>query len=171
MQRLNLRKYSPELMLTMFRKAASLRNEMMEAGFTDNGGAIHSAERILNILGLLLNYPDIRHINNLKKSPMAEFSVEARKLHQKGERVLIEHVSPLRDLTRRAIAMLGSGKGDNEIRRFVKRHFRLVLLSPEETRRLNRQNRSKISANRLISAGIRLQPRRIPIVNRPGKTI
>jgi hypothetical protein len=33
----------------MFRKAAALRNEMIAAGFTDNGGAIHSAERILNI--------------------------------------------------------------------------------------------------------------------------
>jgi len=43
------RKYYSGNLIPMFRKAAALRNEMIAAGFTDNGGAIHSAERILNI--------------------------------------------------------------------------------------------------------------------------
>ena len=37
-------KYHPDLLIKMFRKAAALRNEMLEAGFTDNGGAIHCAD-------------------------------------------------------------------------------------------------------------------------------
>jgi len=162
MQRVNPGKYTPGKMIAMFRKAASLRNEMVEAGFTDNGGAIHSAERILNILGLLLNYPGIGHINNLKGYRMAEFSAAAWKLHRRGERVLIEHVRPLRAFTRKAIDLISSGKSDNDLKRFVKRHFKLALLSPEETMRLNRQNRSKMNPNRLILAGIRVKVRKLP---------
>jgi len=61
------RKYHSGNLIPMFRLAATLRKQMLDAGFTDNGGAIHSAERILNILGLCLNYPDLSHINNLRK--------------------------------------------------------------------------------------------------------
>ena len=56
-------KYRPEILIPMFRKAAKFRNDMLNAGFTDNGGAIHSAERILNILGQRLKYPELNHIN------------------------------------------------------------------------------------------------------------
>jgi len=59
---------------------------MRAAGFTDNGGAIHSAERILNILGLCLVYPDLSHINNLRKYAKAEFSVKALAAYDRGER-------------------------------------------------------------------------------------
>jgi hypothetical protein len=53
-----VRKYEPELFIRMFRKATKFRNELLRAGFTDNGGAIHSAERIMHILGMRLNRPD-----------------------------------------------------------------------------------------------------------------
>jgi hypothetical protein len=43
-------KYDPATLVRMFRKAAKFPQEMLDAGFTDNGGAIHSAERILDIL-------------------------------------------------------------------------------------------------------------------------
>jgi hypothetical protein len=72
----------------MFRKAAKLRNEMLAEGFTDNGGAIHSAERILNLLGLRLNYPTLNHGNNLRLYPGAEFSIEALDVHKAGGKVL-----------------------------------------------------------------------------------
>jgi hypothetical protein len=42
-------RYQPAMLVRMFRKAAKLRQEMLDAAFTDNGGAIHSAERILDI--------------------------------------------------------------------------------------------------------------------------
>jgi hypothetical protein len=153
------RKYTPDLLVAMFRKAAALRNEMRDAGFTDNGGAIHSAERILNILGLELNYPNIGHINNLKKSNHAVFSVEAKKCFDNGDRVLIEHVAPLRHLTQMAIEKVADNATDDEIKTLVKRYYRLVLLSPEETLALNRLNRSTVSRSRLTRAGIRLAAR------------
>lgn len=91
-------KYEPAKLIAMFRLAAALRGQMQEVGFTDNGGAIHSAERILNILGLRLCYPGLTHINNLRNHPNAPFSAEALIAHEAGEKVLIEHVSPHRAL-------------------------------------------------------------------------
>lgn len=149
-------KYVPETLVPMFRKAARLRNEMLESGFTDNGGAIHSAERILDILGQRLNYPSLTHINNLKEYPDAEFSVAALAAHKQGERVLIEHVSPMRDLTRQAIGVLDKGATDDEFTDYVSKHYRLVLLTAEETQHLNRINRSRMRPDRLDQAGIQV---------------
>ena len=39
---------------------------------------------------------------------------------------------------------------------FVRAHFQLALLTETETQRLNKLNRSKISADRLANAGIHL---------------
>jgi hypothetical protein len=150
------RKYQPEILIAMFRKASALRNEMLEAGFTDNGGAIHSAERILNILGLSLNYPELSHINNLRHSERAVFSIEALELHKGGHKVLIEHISPLRHLTQQAIEKIDQQVSDAQFRAFVQEHYKLVLLSPAETQRLNRQNRTKMSPERLKQADIQL---------------
>lgn len=149
-------KYTPAHLISMFRKAAALRNEMVAAGFTDNGGAIHSAERILNLLGLRLIYPGLAHINNLKNHRGAWFSTEALELHQAGSKVLIEHVAPIRHLTRMAIDEITRGVTDTEFESFIKRHFKIVLLSPAETGRLNKQNRSTVARSRLRKAGIRL---------------
>jgi hypothetical protein len=118
----------------MFLKAAAFRNDLVALGFTDNGGAIHSAERILNILGQHLKYPELRHTNNYKKYHTAEFSVAALKAHKRGEEVLIEHVSPIRDFTRKAIKILDNVTNDNiqieKLKDFIKKHYRLVLLTP-----------------------------------------
>ena len=144
----------------MFRKAASLRNEMIASGFTDNGGAIHCAERILDILGLRLNYPGLSHINNLRNYPGAEFSPAALEAHECGKKVVIEHVSPSRALTRRAIEEINNGASDQEFTDYVRQHFRLVLLTAEETQHLNRINRSKMTHDRLASASISVVKRR-----------
>ena len=140
----------------MFRLAAELRARMVAGGFTDNGGAIHSAERILNILGLRLCYPELSHINNLRDLKHAPFSEDGRVAHQSGQKVLIEHVNPHRELTRLAIKKLESGATDPEFLEFVRTHFQLALLTEDETTRLNKLNRSKIDPARLSSAGIRL---------------
>jgi len=153
------RKYEPTKLIAMFRLAAALRKQMLEAGFTDNGGAIHSAERILNILGLRLCYPDLTHINNLRGHSYAPFSEEALVAHRAGEKVLIEHVSPHRALTKLAIEQIEFGVTDEEFKTFVKTHFQLALLTPAETVRLNRMNRSKMEPDRLKSAGINLAAR------------
>ena len=150
------RKYEPLKLVQMFRLAAKLRAQMLAGGFTDNGGAIHSAERILNILGLRLCYPELSHINNLRKLPDAPFSEAALEAHRSGQRVLIEHVNPHRALTRLAIEQLEAGLSDEDFLRFVQQHFQLALLTEVETDRLNKMNRSNMIEDRLASAGIRL---------------
>ena len=140
----------------MFRMAATLRNKMIAAGFSDNGGAIHSAERILDILGLRLNYPGLNHINNLREYPEAEFSVSAKRAHARGEKVCIEHVSPRRDFTRRAIEQIDRRVSDQQFLNYVRKHYRLVLLTEKETKHLNNINRTKVEKNRLKTAGIKL---------------
>ncbi len=151
------RKYEPNQLIAMFRLAAVLRNEMLQVGFTDNGGAIHSAERILNILGLRLCYPGLNHINNLRNHPSALFSAEALAAHRAGEQVLIEHVSPHRELTRLAIEQVVAGATDEEFSAFVRSYFKLALLTPAETDRLNKINRSKMAHDRLQAAGIAVE--------------
>ena len=153
-------KYDPDLLIQMFRKAAALRNDMLAAGLTDNGGAIHCAERILDILGQRLNYPGLSHGNALKHYKHAEFSDEAWKLHQAKRTVLVEHVAPRRHLTQMAIEKIESAS-DAQFRAFVKRYYKTVLLSPDETLRLNRLNRSTVCTNRLRAAGIKVAVRRI----------
>ena len=132
-------KYSPENLIPMFRKAAALRNEMIDSGFTDNGGAIHSAERILDILGVRLNYPGLSHSNNLRNYPGAEFSPAALEAHERGEKVVIEHESPSRAFTRAAIQEIDNGATNQEFTDYVRRHYRLVLLTAEEAQHLNRR--------------------------------
>jgi len=151
-----IRKYEPIKLIEMFRLAAALRNEMLKTGFTDNGGAIHSAERILNLLGPLLCYPGLTHINNLRNHPNAPFSEKALIAHRAGEKVLIEHVAPHRALTKLAIEKIDAGMKDDEFILFVKANFQLALLSATETSHLNKINRSKLDPNRLKSAGINI---------------
>ncbi|MDO8360488.1 MAG: hypothetical protein Q7T08_10665 [Devosia sp.] len=142
-------KYTAEVLLPMFRRAATLRNEMRAAGFTDNGGAIHSAERILDILGQRLCYPRLSHIAGIRSHPNAEFTEAALAAHRRGEKVRIEHVAPLRALTMEVIALHADGRTDDELLDHVRRHYRLVLLTAEETQALNHSNRSKMDADRI----------------------
>ena len=153
------RKYNDENLVAMFRLAADLRRQMLLAGFTDNGGAIHSAERILHLLGQRLCFPELAHLNNLRKLSNAPFSEAALLAHQKGEQVFIEHVNPHRALTRLAIEWIESGTNDEDFRSLVKQHYQLALLTHEETVRLNRMNRTKLEADRLGRAGIKLASR------------
>ena len=128
---------------------------LFRSEFTDNGGAIHSSERILDILSQRIKYPELRHSNSYKNNSFALFSVAALKDFRNGKPVFLEHVAPIREYMREVIARIGRGDTDQQIVRFIKRTYLLVLLSKEETVRLNKSNRSKIVRNRLLSAGIR----------------
>jgi len=110
-------------------------------------------------LGVVLKYPNLSHLNEIKDYPNAEFSTAAFKAHQKGEKVLIEHVSPKRAFTRAAIAKLDGGLTDRQFLNFVKRNYRLVLLTEKETEKLNKINCSEMTSDRLGQAGIRVYPR------------
>src|SRR5436189_4710498 len=118
-----LRKYNPDILAEAFLIAAKAREEMLAIGFTDNGGAIHSAERIVNILGLALNHAKLSHINNLKTDETAEWSRAAYAIRARKGEVRIEHVAPLRALTQGAIKHLEkfpNGQKVAALKRFVK---------------------------------------------------
>jgi hypothetical protein len=154
------RKYNPDTLAKAFLLAAELHEKMLAVGFTDNGGAIHSAERIMNLLGLALNHANLSHINSLKLDESAECSEAAYLARKRGKPVFIEHVAPLRHLTRNAIEHL-KGVDESEkpeaLKLFVKGHYRLVLLTGPETERLNKMNRSEMVADRLEKAGVKVR--------------
>jgi hypothetical protein len=91
-----------------------------------------------------------------RHSERAVFSIEALELHKSGSKVLIEHVSPLRHLTQKAIEQIDLHVSDAQFAAFVQEHHKLVLLSPAETQRLNKQNRTKMHPDRLTQADIQL---------------
>jgi hypothetical protein len=149
-------KYTPGTLLPALRLFIKARNEAIAAGFTDNGGAIHSVERILDILCQRVKYPGLRHINNLKADPNAECSVGAYEARRRGEKILIEHVMPQREFAKEVIKIVGDGATDDQILAFIRRQYRLVLLTQDETTALNRLNRSRITPDRLADAGIQI---------------
>src|SRR5690554_2514428 len=71
------KKYHSKNLMPALRLFVEARNKAVESGFTDNGGAIHSVERILDILSMHICYPHLSHINSLKSDPAAEISVAA----------------------------------------------------------------------------------------------
>lgn len=147
-------KYTPAMLLPALRLFIDARNSAIAAGFTDNGGAIHSVERILDILCQRIKYPYLRHIKSLKKDLRAECSVEAHHARERGEKVLVEHVMPQRAFAQEVIRLVTSHITDEGIISFIQENYRLVLLTPQETTALNRVNRSRITPNRLTEAGI-----------------
>jgi hypothetical protein len=149
-------KYSVADLLFGFRAFAAARAKVLKHGGNDNAGAIHSAERYLNLLGLRLNYDRLSHQNNYRRAADAVFPVPAKAAYARGERVLIEHVAPLLDLTKRVLALVDAGKNDEVLLRYIKRRYKMVLLTPEETLQLNKQNRSRMTSQRLRDAGIKL---------------
>ena len=150
-------KYEPRAMLVALRHFAKARREALDLGLTDNGGAIHSVERILDIISLRLRYPHLSHINNLKLDDQAEMSDGARTAKMNGEKILIEHVVPQRAYACEVCRMITEEKAsDDELLEYIMRTYRLVLLSEEETKRLNKVNRSRIDALRLQSANIKI---------------
>ena len=141
--------------LRIFAKA---RNDAVKIGLRDNLGAIHSIERIIDILGHNLNYPHLSHNNKTKDDPRAEISVEAEKVRQAGKRadLMIEHVMPQRAFAKAVIAKIDSEATDDEIVTYVRDSYRLVLLTPAETEHVNKVNRSRLTPDRIKEAEITL---------------
>ena len=131
------------------------RRKALDAGFTDNGGAIHSIERVVDLLSEAIVYPHLTHINSLKKDPNADCSVNAHRARELGQDVLIEHVAPKRDYSRSICNLIEKHHAtDDELINYISANYQLVLLTPEETKRLNKINRTKTSPTRLEDAGI-----------------
>ncbi len=151
-----MRKYNTDNLLPALRLFIHARNKALEGGFTDNGGAIHSVERILDILSIHVCYPHLSHVNNLKTDTTTEISIAAYSARKRGEPLLIEHVLPQRAYARQVIKLVGGGASDDEVLRHIKENYRLVLLTKDETKKINRLNRSQITEDRIADAGILL---------------
>jgi hypothetical protein len=151
-------KRNKEVLLRLFIEAAKFRNKISADGRHDNVGAIYSASRILDILGLIIRYDDTSHHRNIKRLKDAECS--AAVCASKRKDAQIEHVQPLRALTVAAIeaAKIGKPNAEKRVEKFVKENYRLVLLTKEERKALDRRNRTKIDPNRL--RGVKMCPRR-----------
>ncbi len=149
-------KHNVENLLPALRIAAEARNKIRALGVEDNGGAIHSAERIVDILGQRINYPVLSHINNLKKFADAEMSVRADQ-QTEGNKVEIEHVTPKRAMTILVLNFLEAPRSNAEIVDFIKTRYRLALLTPDERRKLDKENRTRDEPGRLENAGIEIR--------------
>lgn len=149
-------KYNKKNLIPALRLFVKARNKAREGGFTDNGGAIHSVERIVDILSMTLCYPHLSHSNDLKEDPAAEISLEAQKAREHGDRDLIriEHVMPQRAYARKIIENIEAGDSDNDLIAYIKKNYRLVLLTKKETSKINKANRSEITPDRIADAGI-----------------
>ena len=135
-------KYTPETLIKLLRKAVKFRNECVAEGLLDNMGAIHSAERVLDEVGRRLAYPGIGHQNKYREYRKAVFSKDALKAFVADENVKIEHVNPRRALTQ-VIAEKIDQMSDAELAQYIAVEYQMVLLTPAETSRVNKRNRSK----------------------------
>ena len=82
------KKYTIENLLPSLKLFVSARREVLNPGFTDNGGAIHSVERIVDILSVNIVYPNLTHLNNYKKDPNAIRSTGAVEVIRLGKKIL-----------------------------------------------------------------------------------
>ena len=151
------RKYTTDNLLPALRHFIHARAVALSLDLiTDNGGAIHSIERILNILSMRVCYPHITHQTNLKTCPDAHRSVAAHETRLVGGKVEIEHVLPQRSYAKVVCDMVEDGTTNDDLISYIKDNYRLVLLTPDERRSLDRFNRSQIAEDRLKGAGIEL---------------
>jgi hypothetical protein len=150
------KKFTVDDQIQHFRLVAAQRKASNAAGLPDNRGAIHGAERVLGILCQDLCYPGLTHLNNLRHYPKAHFSEAALQAYMAGEPVEIEHVSPHRALTIAAIQKIEDGATDQEFKEYLLCNYKIVLLTKEERRHVDKHNRSKMEPDRLERHGIRL---------------
>ena len=150
-----LKKYTPEKLIPALRLFVAARRKALDAGLEDNGGAIHSIERIVDLLSLALVYPHLSHLNNLKTDTNAPRSKDADRARKQGRKVLIEHVAPKRDYSKSICNLIeNEGASNTHLINYIRDNYKLVLLTEEETQRLNSINRTKMSSGRLEDAGI-----------------
>ena len=143
---------SSETLIKALRSFQEWRKSVLDMRVNDNAGAIHSAERIAELLSLKIAYPKLSHINNLRDKEFAWFSKKAKIAYERKETVQIEHVFPKRAYTVELLSIISKGTTNEEIAKWIRENFKLALLTPDERSQLDKENRTKHSHNRL--AGI-----------------
>ena len=145
-----------KILIDALRSFDKWRQRVSSKGLNDNLGAIHSAERIAEMLSLKIAYPRLTHINNLRHhKEFAWFSKKAKAAHKKESAVEIEHVYPKRAYTMALLRKLSKTEDIVKIEQWIKKNFKLVLLTPTERANLDRINRTskRVKAN-FETAGI-----------------
>ena len=149
-------KYDVDNMWEPLKLYVRARREGLNANLTDNAGSIHSVERILDIWSMRIVYPFTSTRQGYKKHKDATCSEKAYLAKKNNESVHCEHVEPLRAYSRNICELIEKNASKESIMKYVKKHFRLVLITKEEQKKLDKQNRIKVDDNRLEKAGIKI---------------
>jgi hypothetical protein len=87
----------------------------------------------------------------------AEISVAAHAARRRGLPVVAEHVVPQRAYAWLICDLIEGGASDAALIKHIRANFRLVTLTPEEPRKVDQKNRSRITKDRIADAGIKLR--------------
>ncbi|MGA7748535.1 MAG: hypothetical protein WCA63_00140 [Gallionella sp.] len=135
---------STKILIDALRSFDEWRQRVLSKELTDNLGAIHSGERIAEMLSLKIAYPGLTHINNLRHhKELAWFSKKAKAANNKETAVEIEHVYPKRAYTIALLRKLSKTEDTVKIEQWIKKNFKLVLLTRSERANLDKINRTK----------------------------
>jgi hypothetical protein len=126
----------------------------------DNGGAIYTVVRISAVLCERVCFPGLTHVNNHKHREDAEISVAAYAARKRGEFVQTEHVMPQRAFAVALCDLIERGISDEKLTSYIRKNFRLVTLTPEERRKVDQLNRTRITKDRIAEAGVKLMKQR-----------
>ncbi len=133
---------------------------MHEMGLNDNVGAIHSAERIAELLSLKIAYPGLTHINKLRHYKFAWFSKNAKTAFDKDQKakIEIEHIFPKRVYTQELLCKIDEEATSTNITKWINENFKLALLTPDERTTLDKENRTRNSHDRLAKIAMCDEP-------------
>jgi hypothetical protein len=150
-------KLTREILISRTRILVKAYIEMIADGAGDTF-AIEGLNRIVNRLGWDVNYPGLTNdsVSYYRKYAAAEFSAAAWAAHQRGagkDELRTEHVEPQSEFTRKVADLVTNGASDDDLIKFM-RKFRMVVLTMDEVKRLDKINRSRMTPDRLAEAGI-----------------
>ena len=129
---------------------------MHDKGLNDNLGAIHSAERMAELLSLKIAYPGLTHLNKLRYCKFAWFSKDAKNIfdQDKKAKIEIEHIFPKRIYTKELLCKIDEEAENKDITKWIIENFKLALLTPKERAELDKVNRTRMCPDRLKAANI-----------------
>ena len=129
-------KYDVDNMWEPLKLFVRARREGLNANLTDNAGSIHSVERILDIWSMRIVYPFTSTRQGYKKHKDATCSEKAHLAKKNNESVHCEHVEPLRAYSRNICELIEKNASKESVMKYVKKHFRLVLITKEEQKKI-----------------------------------
>lgn len=154
-------KLTDEVMLAALRPLAEGRNRANALGLTDNHGAIHAVERVLDILRVHLADYGVSRSDQLKHANI-KGTAEAFEARARGQRVEVEHVYPRREVAQEVCAMVMRGDTDRKLRNYIIKTSQVVLLTPEQRAMVDAVpgNRSRYMPARLKCVGLKVSRER-----------